>query len=35
MKTLKQNLGQSIFLAVLFTVVILVAVNELTNSIKF
>jgi len=35
MKTLKQNPGQSIFVAVLFAVVILVTINELTNAIKF
>jgi len=35
MKTLKQNPGQSIFVAVLFTVVALVVVNELFNTIKF
>jgi len=35
MKTLKQNPGQSIFVAVLLTVVALVVVNELFNTIKF
>jgi len=35
MKTLKQNPGQSIFVAVLTIIVVLVAVNELFNTIKF
>lgn len=35
MNTIKKNLGQSIFVAVLLTVVSLVIINELFNTINF
>ena len=35
MKSIKKNLGQTIFVTVLLTVAILVTINELTNTIKF
>jgi hypothetical protein len=35
MQTIKKNLGQTIFVILLITIITLVTINELTNTIKF
>ena len=35
MQTIKKNPGQTIFVIILFTIITLVTINELTNTVKF
>ena len=35
MQTIKKNPGQTIFVILLITIITLVTINELTNTIKF